>query len=160
MSGPEEVVLDTPEQDALLGRLRAVAAEADPVPAHVRTLASAAFSLRDLDAELAVLVHDSAGASPELSGVRGDDDARLLSYDAEAVGVELQVVTRRDRRDVLGQVVGDPPAALAVETGDGEHPVVPDATGVFRLADLAAGRLRIRVTTAGGLTVLTPWTVL
>ncbi len=159
MTGPEEILLDTPEDDALLARLRAVAAEAEPVPPDVRTLASAAFALRDLDAELAVLVHDSATRELELSGVRGDDDVRLLSYDAAAVGIELQVVVRGGRRDVMGQVVGDA-AGVVLETGAGEQEVTPDASGIFRLEALAPGRVRVRLGTPGGLTVLTPWTVL
>lgn len=170
MTGPDEVLLDRPEDDALLARLRAVAAEVDPVPADVRALASAALALRDLDAELAVLVHDSEDLddrAQELVGVRGSaDDVRLLSYDAPALGVELQVVQRGDRRDVLGQVVGET-VALVLETaptgagtGTTDHPLVPDADGLFRLDDLPAGRFRVRLRTPGGLTVLTPWTTL
>ncbi len=159
MTGPEEILLDTAQDDALLARLRAVANEVDPVPADVRAFASAAFALRDLDAELAVLVHDSATRDLELSGVRGDDDVRLLSYDAAAVGIELQVVVRGDRRDVMGQVVGAA-TAVALETGAGEHEVSPDGSGIFRAEDLAPGRVRVRLTTPSGLTVLTPWTVL
>lgn len=159
MTGPDEILLDTPGDDALVARLRAVAAEADPVPADVRALASAAFALRDLDAELAVLVHDSATRDRELAGVRGDDDVRLLSYDAAALGIELQVVARGDRRDVMGQVVGTA-TSVVLETGVGEQEVSPDAFGIFRAEDLAPGRVRVRVGTPGGLTVRTPWTVL
>lgn len=41
-----------------------------------------------------------------------------------------------------------------------EHALDPDRTGVFALEDLAAGRVRVSLTRAGGVTVVTPWTVL
>lgn len=151
----DEVLLD---DDALVARLRAVASEADPVPPLVLDLARTAFVVHDLDAELAVLLVDSAEAGAEPVGVRGDGDVRLLSYEAAAVGLELQVETRDGKRTLLGQVLGARPASIVVESGDDEVAVVPDSQGLFRADGLATGRLRLRLVTATGLTVLTPWT--
>lgn len=152
----DEVVLDTPEDDALLDRLRRVTAQADAPPPVVLDLARAAFALRDLDAELAVLVLDSETAGAELTGVRGEDDVRLLSYEASRLGLELQL----DGRDLLGQVVGGVAESVVVETDDGEHPVQADADGVFRYEGATGARVRVRLRGTDGLTVVTPWTAL
>jgi hypothetical protein len=160
MSDKTELVLDTPQDDALLARLRRVAGEADPPPPLAYDLARAAFSLRDLDAELAVLTLDSAEPGQELAGVRGSDEIRLLSYEAQAVGVELQVVTHGDRRSLTGQVVGPLPESVVVETDTEAHVVRPDESGVFDLDDLPSGRVRVRLDVSGGVTVSTPWVAL
>ena len=154
------MVLDSPEDEALLARLRTVAAEADPVPPMSYELARAAFSMRTLDDDLAVLVHDSAEPGQELVGVRGTDEVRLLSYDAPLVGLELQVVARGSRRSLTGQVIGPAAQAVVVETGTGEQIVHPDETGVFFVQDLQAGRVRMRLRLSDGVTVTTPWTSL
>lgn len=160
MSPGNEVRLDTAEDDALLAQLRRIAQDADPPPPLTREMARGAFLLRSLDAELAAMVHDSAEPGQELAGVRGDDAVRLLSYEVEAVGLELQVVARGPRRSLTGQVIGPSSGPVLVQTGTGERAVDPDDTGVFFLDDLPAGRLRISLTRAGGVTVVTPWTVL
>lgn len=157
MSERNDLVLDTPEADALLGR---VAAEADPPPSMAYELGRAAFSMRTLDAELAVLVLDSAEPGQELAGVRGNDEVRLLSYEAQAVGLELQFLSRGGRRSVTGQVVGPTPESVVVETDAEEQLVQPDETGVFVVDDLPAGQVRVRLTAPGGVTVTTPWTSL
>jgi len=160
MSTGDDVRLDTPEDDALLAHLRRIAHDVDPPPALMDELARGAFLLRTLDAELAALVHDSAEPGQELAGVRGDDSVRLLSYEVEAVGLELQVVARGPYRSLTGQVFGPVAGPVLVQTGAGEHALDPDQTGVFALEDLAAGRVRVSLTRAGGVTVVTPWTVL
>lgn len=160
MSDKSELILDTPEDDALLARLRRVAGETDPPPPLAYDLASAAFSLRDLDAELAVLTLDSAEPGQELAGVRGGNEVRLLSYEAQAVGVELQVVLHGDRCSVTGQVVGPLPESVVVETDTEAHVVRPDESGVFDLDDLPSGRVRVRLDVSGGITVSTPWVAL
>ncbi len=160
MSTGDEVRLDTPEDDALLAHLRRIAHDVDPPPTLMDELARGAFLLRTLDAELAALVHDSAQPGQELAGVRGDDSVRLLSYEVEAVGLELQVVARGPHRSLTGQVFGPVAGPVLVQTGAGEHALDPDQTGVFALEDLPAGRVRVSLTRAGGVTVVTPWTVL
>ena len=160
MSENSEVVLDTPEDDALLARLRKVVTEADPVPPITYELARAAFAMRTLDDDLAVLVHDSAEPGQELVGVRGTDEVRLLSYDAPMIGLELQVVARGSRRSLTGQVIGPAADAVVIETASGEQVVHPDETGVFFVQDLQAGRVRMRLRVSDGVTVTTPWTAL
>lgn len=159
MSTGDEVRLDTPEDDLLLAHLRRIAQDIDPPPTLTEELGRGAFLLRALDAELAALVHDSAEPGQELAGVRGDDAVRLMSYEVEAVGLELQLVARGTRRSLIGQVVGPVAGPVLVQTGAGEHALNPDQSGVFALDNLPAGRLRVSLTRSGGVTVVTPWTV-
>lgn len=156
----DDVVLDAPEDDVLLAHLRRVAGDVDPAPALVQEMGRGAFLMRALDAELAALVHDSAEPGQDLVGVRGGDRVRLMSYEVAAVGLELQVVARGERRSLTGQVIGASAGPVLVQTGTGEHAVKPDEIGVFCLEDLPAGRVRISLTRPGGVTVVTPWTVL
>lgn len=160
MSDDRLLVLDTPEDDALLVRLRRVVGQADAPPSMTYELARAAFSMRALDAELAVLVLDSAERGQELVGVRGTDQVRLLSYEAPAVGLELQVVSHGSRRSLTGQVIGTVASSVLVDTEQGEQVVHPDESGVFFLDGLQAGRARLRLTVGDGITVTTPWTAL
>lgn len=156
--GPRD--LEGGEDEVLLSRLRRAAQEADPVPEHVLVLARAAFSVRALDVELAVLVLDTAEPDQELAGVRGDDGVRLLSFEAPELGLELQVATRRQRRQLIGQVVGRASGPVVLERDHEALSVDPDGSGVFTLDDLPAGRARLRLTRPGGAVVSTPWIVL
>jgi hypothetical protein len=62
--------------DQMLGRLRAVASRADPVPAGVVVAARGAFQWRTIDAELAELVYDSWVDDVALVGVRATGGPR------------------------------------------------------------------------------------
>lgn len=143
--------------DALVARLRRVAEQVDPVPELSSELARATFSLRDLDSELAALTHDSALATGELVRAAGRSDARLLSYEAGELTVELQVTSSGEARTVLGEVQGGTVERIAVHAGGGVVETVPDDLGRFRLDDLPAGPFRIRLETADGRAVTTSW---
>ena len=148
------------EDEVLLSWLRQAAQEADPVPEQVRVLARAAFAVRALDDELAVLALDTAEPGQELVGVRGDDGVRLLSFEASELGLELQVTSRRERRQLIGQVVGRLTGPVVLERDHEALSVDPDGSGIFTLDDLPAGRARLRLTRPGGTVVSTPWIVL
>ena len=80
-----------PADAALLALLQQVAEQVDPVPELSYDLARATFGLRDLDSQLAALMHDSALEAGDLVRRGGDADVRLLSYEAGDLMVELQV---------------------------------------------------------------------
>jgi hypothetical protein len=140
----------------LMARLGTVAAVADPMPAQLTSAAQALFGLRQLDAELAELVLDSADLpqTRELA-VRGDDE-RMLSFEAGRAGVEMQVSERSDRRDIVCHVTGVPLDAAIVETPKGQLPLQVD-DDVIIAHDLAAGPLRLRLTTTSGDKIVTSW---
>ncbi|QIM22539.1 hypothetical protein G7075_17705 [Phycicoccus sp. HDW14] len=79
--------------DALVERLRALAAAVDPPPAHVEEAARAAFETRTLD-HLARLLTDSADGEALLTRAAYDaltGAVRLLSFATDEVGIDLQV---------------------------------------------------------------------
>jgi hypothetical protein len=142
--------------DALLARLRRIAAEADPVHEMVIQAARSAFGLRELDAELAELVRDSAVDVPATT-VRGAAP-RLLSFEFGDVAVECEITERALRRDILGQLVGANAAGVAAEVPGAAAVTVPvDERGRFSVRDLPAGPVRLRCRLADGTTVVTSW---
>ncbi len=152
-SGPDPLSDD----DALLVRLSMVAAQVDPVPAAVLEAAEAAFGLRDLDAQLALLVCDSLIDTEGLVLSRGEDEPRMLSFESPGSAVEVEV-TEVDRRcRLVGQVVGGTSGTLRVEHGEGASSVPVDEIGRFTLADVPAGHLRLSYPAADGATVVTSW---
>lgn len=154
--GPEM----SPADEALLAELGRVVAQVDPPPELVLELGRAAFAMRSLDTELAQLIRDS---ELEALAVRGTTTGpRLLSFEADGVSVELQVAEHGRSVDVMGQVSGADPGALAVrlEGPDGEVAVDVDELGMFRATDLPAGLLRVHVLVEGERRVTTAWVTL
>lgn len=95
-----------------LADLAAVGTRLDPVPSDAFEAAIASFSWRNLDAELADLVFDSAAASAELVGVRSTRVSRQLTFEAPHLAVELEVDDQADCA-LVGQLV--PPDSAEVE---------------------------------------------
>jgi hypothetical protein len=151
----------TPAQDpadaALLALLQRVAEQVDPVPELSYDLARATFGLRDLDSQLAALMHDSALEAGDLVRRGGDADVRLLSYEAGDLMVELQVSASGASRTILGEVVGGRVERIAVQTDGPGVEVQPDELGRFRLADLPTGPFRIRLQMTDGRSITTSW---
>jgi hypothetical protein len=141
------------DDDAFLERLRAVAAEADPVPELVMTSARAAFTTRRLDAELAELVLDSAEAH---SAVRSAGaDVRVLSFESGDVTVEVQVQDGPHGYELRGLVDGAQPASITIEFASAAPlEVTVDEDAWFVAAPLPSGPIRLRVTAPP---VVTAW---
>lgn len=120
-------------------RLRALFAQADPVPPLLDEAARAAFAWRTIDAELAELLEDAAL-------VRGGDGPRQLSFEAPSLGIELEVVATGARsRRVTGQLLPAEPATVRVERpGTDVSEVAADELGRFEL-ELPAGVVRLLV---------------
>jgi hypothetical protein len=151
----------TPEpyetDEALLGRLRLVVDQLDPVPPQLADAAKALLGLRRLDEELAELVRDSAEERDRLLAVRGEGDVRLISFETGPVTVELQVTERGPLRDLVAQVSGTAIARAEVETASGRRSPVPVEDSLFTLDGAPAGLLRLRLLTAAGRDLVTSW---
>ena len=91
--------------EELLAELRTAAGRFDAVPPSVHDAALAAFELRNLDAELAELVADSAVEAGTVL-VRGTAEPRLISFASPRISIELQVTAAAGGRRLVGQVVG------------------------------------------------------
>lgn len=144
--------------DELERRLRALATEADPPPALVVDAAKAAFALRDLDAELAVLVADSAVDDPAVLTRAVVSDVRMLSFECGDVAVELDVETDPLSRRVRlsGLAVGAVGAVVLVRS-DARISADLAADGRFVVENVAPGPLRLELTTPDGRRVTTSW---
>lgn len=152
----------SPQDRELLTELGRIARTADPVPPLVADLARAAFGFRDLDAELAVLVDDSAA---QLLAVRGPHlDERLLEFASDGLEIALQVSTGDGGPSVIGHLRADPPAPVVVTAESSSGQVLPPATadpqGRFFFPDLPPGSVRLRCTRSGARPVVTPWVAL
>jgi len=155
-AGPFDVADAAPEDDALLARLRGVSAELDPVPELVTISARAAFAMRDIDAELAELVRDSA-TDPAAVAMRGTtDEIRIISFSTETVNFEIQVTPEGDQRSILGLVTGAS-GPIEVQTPSGHRTEELDDLGRFWVSELEAGLVRFKVTPESGHPVTTTW---
>jgi hypothetical protein len=142
--------------DELIERLRRIADEVDAPPELVAETARAAFLTRRLDEELAELLRDSDLATSQL--VRGEASGpRVLSFETEAVSLELQI-EEADGRITLSGVVSGSSGEATIETTTTEPRTAQiDDSGWFRVADLPAGALRVHVTATDGGGVTTNW---
>ena len=146
--------------DRLEERLRRVASEADPVPESVVAAARAAFTTRDLDAELAELVADSAVDEGVLTR-DGSDDVRMLSFAVGDVTVDVDVEPGPAPGTVVvhGLVVGAV-GEIVVVTHDARVSAAVDDHGRFQNLAVSAGPVRLELTTAEGRRVATSWVTL
>lgn len=142
------------DHDALIDRLRRAALATDPPPPELEGSARAGFGLSRLDEELATLLHDS---EQETVAVRGDgDEPHLLSFGSDDVGADLEIAAAGDGHDVTGTVHG-PVRRTVVQTPDGARDVELDEYGRFRATGVTGPAVRVRMETASGVTVVTPW---
>jgi hypothetical protein len=153
-SGPAQP--GDPSDDELLAQLRDIAAETDPVPALLLDAARSAFELRDLDAMLAELVHDSAVDAPAMA-IRGGGAERILSFVVRALAVECQITARGSHRDLLGQLVGGRAEEIDVQVGGAVTTVPVNDGGRFSARNLPAGPFRLRCRLADGTGLVTSW---
>jgi hypothetical protein len=142
--------------EILLERLRRMLDGTDAVPARVREAARAAWSWRNLDAELAALVSDSLTGT---AAVRGRA-ARLLTYEAGELVVEIEVTETGAGIRLVGQIVPPQPAEIRIERPEGDVDLVADELGRFAVADLTHGPLRLACKPVNGSAVCTEWVIL
>jgi hypothetical protein len=147
-----------------LENLRRIVSDVDPVPDEVFAAARAAIITRELDAELAALVADSAAVEDELrfDPVRTAStevaDTRLLSFDGGGVRVELEVSGQADQLMVVGQLIGAADRGCILEQADGRvHDVEVDSLGRFLISGVTSGPARMRCRAASGARVTTHW---
>lgn len=134
--------------ERLVGELRELFAQVDPVPELVTEAAKAALGWRRLDADLATLLSDSMLEDDTLALARGASaSVRAVSFSADRLTVDLEIHDEGDSRTLLGQL--SPPAATEIEVQRSDGPVLAtgesDQLGRFRLRVPAGGLIRLRV---------------
>jgi hypothetical protein len=133
--------------DALVERLRALAAVTDPLPAHVEEAARAAFETRTLD-ELARLVSDSADGEAVLT--RAEPGAvRMLSFAVGEVAIDLQVEVADEVATVRGLLRGAAGPVTVEVRGRTAITAEVDAAGYFTATGLPGDVPAVRVRAAG-----------
>lgn len=130
----------------LLAALRAEAAAHEPVPHEVLEGARSAFRWRLVDAELAELVADSIFDEPQLAGVRGSRESRILTFGVPGgTALELEATPTAGGLRILGQIVPGRPGTAQVQHPGGLVDSDIDGTGRFAADDIPRGRVRIRL---------------
>ncbi|WP_306212141.1 carboxypeptidase-like regulatory domain-containing protein [Actinoplanes sp. RD1] len=160
------------DDQLLLARLGALLREVDPAPRDLVALAKASFILRDLDAELAELVEDSAAPDPEWQplAVRGSatvPQPRQLTFQVvdergqDEVIVAVQVEAVGELRRLSGHLFPPEPADIELRRpGTAEVQQVPaDEGGFFVLEDVPPGPMSLTVRRGGAFAVATRWTL-
>jgi hypothetical protein len=144
----------------LLAELRAAFRRVETPPPYVIATAKAAYGLRDLDAELALLTWDSDVDSP-LAAVRGPMDLagpRALTFEREGLVVEIEIGPAATGRSLVGQLVPPQTARVRVVTAAGESiDLDVDELGRFARDHLPVGPLRLRVERPDAAAVVTAW---
>ena len=131
-------------RDDLLGVVRDVWSDRDPVPDHLVAAmqAAAAVAASDLDLELLELVERST----ELVGARGST-AYTLRFVHGDTDLLLRIAVDGERSRIDGWVV--PAEPMTIRALPGEQPTPYDAvvseSGRFELTDLPLGLLRLRL---------------
>jgi len=141
------------DDETLLGELRRVMGDADPVPDHVVAAAELALDWRTIDDELAELLHDSSELP---AGVRAEAGARMLSFGGDGLTIELEVAGEGPERTLTGQLDPPAPARIEVRHPGGVTEVEADAQGRFIARGVRAGTVSLRCL-VGPRAVATPW---
>ncbi|GAA5199498.1 hypothetical protein GCM10023322_75270 [Rugosimonospora acidiphila] len=141
---------DPPRPPPLAEELAEVLSRHDPVPPTLLDAASATLRWREADARLAALIDEEnrALAAPAVRGA----PPRLLSFEVDAVTIDLELSTDDGRARLIGQIA--PTAAMPVEVrhANGVWAGRTDELGRFAVADLPCGPMRVSCTpdTASG----------
>jgi hypothetical protein len=142
--------------DELLARLAEAQAEAETVPRDFIEAGKAAYAWRNIDAELAELVYDSALEAHSGATVRAEQaHLRALTFTSSALTIEIEVTGEA----LLGQVIPLQAGEVEVITPAGSTQVeLIDDVGCFTIRPVpVGGSFRLRCRTASGSVISTDW---
>jgi hypothetical protein len=137
------LVRHEPDDTDLEEELRRAAVRLDGVPPPLFQAAVDSYTWRALDAELAELVFDSLVDSGRAAAVRGPQQARLLSFEANGLSIDVEVSGMGSTRTLIGQIVPPQPASVEVRQGDEITALDADELGRFRSGPLGSGPFRL-----------------
>lgn len=156
------------DDSQLLAWLGDVLAEAEQPPAQMMELARQSFTLRQLDAELAALVEDSAMDSSAELAVRGQAPLkqRQLSFqfsddgDDDELVVAVEVELLGGRRRLTGQLSSRRPAEIEIRQSAAPEVrrIDVDHLGRFIIDDVLPGPMSLTCRRANARPVATQWT--
>jgi hypothetical protein len=145
------------EEERLIARLRRGLEESEPVPTDVGEFARAAFSWRDIDADLAELEFDSVDEEQPV-GVRSSATARMVSFQAGQWMLDVE------HDPIAGRLIGaiSPRAEYRVElhTAGAVFTIASDDAGRFEADGVNAGPLSMILHFNDRQVIKTQWVVL
>ena len=121
---------DEPDDAVLEEELRHVIEHVDPVPENLLVAAKDCFTWRTIDSDLAELVFDSVAEDHGVL-VRGADHARLLSFRASGLTIEVQVTGAGQARRIIGQLAPPQRARVRIRQGPDVRALDADELGRF-----------------------------
>jgi hypothetical protein len=147
----------TSQDESLIAALRAGLDQSDPVPGDVTAFAKAAFTWRDIDAELASLDFDSAESGQDV-GVRSSATARMISFQAGQWMLDIEYDEIAGR--LLGVSSPEAPFSIDLHTSGAFFTTESDPSGRFQAEGVSRGPLSMVLRFLDGQVVKTQWVVL
>jgi hypothetical protein len=147
----------TSRDESLIAALRAGLDQSDPVPGDVTAFARAAFTWRDIDAELASLDFDSAESGQDV-GVRSSATARMISFQAGQWMLDIEYDEIAGR--LLGVISPEAPFSIDLHTSGAFFTTESDPSGRFQAEGVSRGPLSMVLRFLDGQVVKTQWVVL
>ena len=148
---------DQSREEELVAGLRKALEASDPVPGDVAEFAKAAFTWRDIDAELAQLEFDSAEEDLP-AGVRSSATARMMSFQVGQWMLDIEF------DDLSGRLIGaiSPEASYSVElhTPGALFMTESDDVGRFEAEGIRPGPLSLVLRFSHRSVIKTQWVVL
>jgi hypothetical protein len=143
-----------PTDERLLADLTVLLGRDATPPPEVLAAARASLTWRTVDADIAALSYDSL-LDEVPAAVRGVGDPRQLTFECDAVTIEMEIDDTPGGRRLIGQLTPAGPAALEVRTESGTEAVgTADEFGRFVLPLPDRPRsAHLQVTLADGTTV-------
>lgn len=144
------------DDEQLFEELRTAFRDMGPIPPEVIAAGKAAFELRTLDLELALLTYDSE-RDPELAGAfRGNGlTVRRMVFSLDGTSIDVDVLAD----SVVGQISPATSGQIVLETRDGRSTVGDvDENGMFTVPLTRPAEIRLRVNPIDRPPFATEWT--
>ena len=143
--------------EAILHALGLSLSQGEPLPPRALEFATGAFAWRDVEGDLAELLHDSV--LEEAVVLRDETCLRLLVFQAGDITLDIEQTPKK----LNGSL--SPPATYRVALHDGTQPAVPtvltDEAGMFELTGGVRGPVRFVVSDPDGqVAIVSPWVTL
>jgi len=146
-----------PTDDELIRILGVALDEEEPLPLGAVEFAAGTLAWRDMEGELAELLHDSV--LEETVMLRDETCLRLLVFQAGDITLDVE----QEPHKLIGAI--SPPGRYRVEVHDGQRSAAPaaltDEAGMFELRGEIRGPVRFVVSDPDGqVAILSPWVTL
>ena len=148
---------DKTREDELIAGLRRGLEAGDPVPSDVTAFAKAAFTWRDIDAELAELEFDSADEDVP-TGVRSSATARMISFQVGQWMLDVEYDEANGR--LMGAISPEATYSIELHTTGALFTTESDDAGRFEAEGIVSGPLGMVLRFTEGPVVKTQWVVL